>query len=392
LKTYTKFYASILGIFVITVGASVFWILTTQRTQFYEEVETEAKTLFDQIVLTRRWIADQGGVYVEKVEGVETNPYLLEMGFHDILDVEGNDYVLKNPALVTRELSEYAETMRGYRFHITSNHLVNPDNAPSDFEVESITQFEQGEATKTTRITTMDGERMYQYIEPLHIAEGCLSCHSTVDGHVYNVGDVRGAISVFVPLASTMQAIAESRNSLLISAVLFTIPVLFGLNFLVNRLLLGQTRTSETFHTLKDGLAKMYTPSATSMMLYRAGKEAGISAMEAEEDAGEGEALLRKIADANVAVGWASKISIGSFEPNVKIVVDVYDSIEAEGHQTQTPICDFTRGYWAGVCQTMTEDRVCEAKETHCLAKGDPYCRFEVNYFERAEEGPWDDA
>ena len=159
MKTYTKFYVSILGIFVITVGASVFWILTTQRTQFYEEVETEAKTLFDQIVLTRRWIADQGGVYVEKVEGIEANPYLLEMGFHNILDIEGNEYVLKNPALVTRELSEYAETMRGYRFHITSNHLVNPVNAPSDFEVESITQFEQGEATKTTRITTVDRER-----------------------------------------------------------------------------------------------------------------------------------------------------------------------------------------------------------------------------------------
>jgi uncharacterized protein YneF (UPF0154 family) len=62
-----------------------------------------ARSHFDNIVLMRRWNALYGGVFVEKKEGVESNPYL---SHPDIETVDGKKYTKKNPALMTREISE----------------------------------------------------------------------------------------------------------------------------------------------------------------------------------------------------------------------------------------------------------------------------------------------
>ena len=70
----------------------------------------QAHTLKQQIVLTRQWAAYHGGVYVPKRPGVKTSPYLYRVGpgriRPEIIDTEGTVYTLKNPALITRELSE----------------------------------------------------------------------------------------------------------------------------------------------------------------------------------------------------------------------------------------------------------------------------------------------
>ena len=43
-------------------------------------------------------------------------------------------YAKRNPAMVTKELSVYAEKEGLFWFHITSLKLMNPENAPDAFE------------------------------------------------------------------------------------------------------------------------------------------------------------------------------------------------------------------------------------------------------------------
>ena len=90
-------------------------------------------------MLTRRWNADYGGVYVEKKPGVVSNPYLVNP------DIEGKDgkvYTKRNPALMTREISEYAKKDGSMMFHITSLKPLNPDNKADAFETRSLQAFE----------------------------------------------------------------------------------------------------------------------------------------------------------------------------------------------------------------------------------------------------------
>ncbi len=65
----------------------------------------QAKALFKQIALTRKWIADHGGVFVEKAPWRGPGPYLSEA---EIVDIKGRKFIKESPAMVTKELSEYA--------------------------------------------------------------------------------------------------------------------------------------------------------------------------------------------------------------------------------------------------------------------------------------------
>jgi hypothetical protein len=207
---------------VVSTGIASIMVLNynIQKDHMMVEVEKQAKIAFEQIVLTRQWNSDYGGVYVEKKEGVESNPYLIEVGVDpDITDVDGRNYTLKNPALMTRELSSYAEEKGLYRFHITGLKLINPANAPDDFERAALEEFEKGELS-TSQIMFEDGSPIFQYMAPLYVEEACLKCH----GHLgFEVGDVRGGISVYLPMEDAYAALEKTRRNIFLSAMLMIV-------------------------------------------------------------------------------------------------------------------------------------------------------------------------
>ncbi len=160
-----------------------------------------ARSHFRDIVLTRRWSAGYGGVYVEKRAGVESSPYLKDP---DIQASNGKTYTLRNPALMTREISALAESDGDYRFHITSLKLKNPNNAADDWERAALESFATG--GKERFETIQQGERTeFRYMAPLLVEQACMACH---EGMGYQVGDLRGGISVrfdITPLVVSQQ-------------------------------------------------------------------------------------------------------------------------------------------------------------------------------------------
>ena len=174
-----------------------------------EGLLAQSRAFFQQIVITRRWVALHGGVFVRKDPGIETNQYLLEIPglVVDIQDTNGQTYTLRNPALVTRELSALAESQGNFYFHITSLELVNPNNAPDDFETQALQKFEQGKS-ETWQFEETGDERIFRYMAPLYVEKSCLRCHGWQG---YEVGDVRGGISV---------SVMESKDSPLDSSLI----------------------------------------------------------------------------------------------------------------------------------------------------------------------------
>ncbi|NOZ48470.1 MAG: DUF3365 domain-containing protein, partial [Chloroflexi bacterium] len=185
------------------IGLATFAIYTRSAIAANQQEQlSTTRAFFQQIVLTRRWIAQHGGVYVLKGPDVEPNPYLYRIPDLkvDITDDEGQVYTLRNPALVTRELSELAEKQGIFKFHITSLKLINPNNAPDAFETKALNAFEAGE----TEVWQHEGsakQRRFRYMAPLYVESACLRCHGFQG---YKVGQVRGGISVSIPVHASL--------------------------------------------------------------------------------------------------------------------------------------------------------------------------------------------
>lgn len=217
---WKRFSLNLALIVSLAVSALFVGILVNQQQAIETELANRARTAFDSIVLARLWNANYGGIFVEKKPGVQSNPYLKNP---DIETKDGKIYTMKNPALMTREISEIAEKRGIFKFHITSLKLRNADNAPDEFERAALMSFERGEKEVIAKEKS-NGSTVYRYMAPLFIEAPCLSCHADQG---YKVGDVRGGISVKFNIDEVERDLARHRG------------FAFGLFFLMAITLLG---------------------------------------------------------------------------------------------------------------------------------------------------------
>ncbi len=144
--------------------------------------------------------------------------------------------------------------------------------------------------------------------------------------------------------------------------------------------------TQDVFRGLRVGLEGMYQSKATSLILYRAGKEAGATFLRSVASRGfAGRELLDKMIEVTEDSGWAKNIEVGVYQPGESIVLHVHGGcFECWDVVSDEPACDFHTGYWAGICLALEPDMVCEAEEVLCIAKGDSECQINIRYFEKA--------
>jgi diguanylate cyclase (GGDEF)-like protein len=159
-------------------------------------VHQQAEALFRQVVLTRRWVTRHGGVFVRVQPGVNPNPYLTSIpGMKvTIRDEDGELYTLRNPGLMTREISQLANESGLYTVRITSLKPINVGtNTPDDFEHAALLRLEQGETSVSAIQETARGP-IYRYIAPLYYED---SCNEIALNRLYTIA---AAILVFVLL------------------------------------------------------------------------------------------------------------------------------------------------------------------------------------------------
>ena len=222
-----KYLLAVVGLIALVVSISFTQLYQIEKSFILGQLEEQARLLSQQILLTRSWLADQGGIYVEKQPGRKVNPYLK----HSTVETTDGDILLRrNPAMVTRELSEYAAESSLYRFRLTSTHLINRENAPDGTERRALEIFSGGEQQEYSLLQTLEGESVFRFIKALYIEPSCLKCHHYQG---YKVGQLRGCLSVIIPSAAAENRIAALHRSLLFDAgliVFLTVVVLVLLN------------------------------------------------------------------------------------------------------------------------------------------------------------------
>jgi signal transduction histidine kinase len=224
-----KFIVAISAIILLSYG---FLLMQTSKLQNHlvmEQAKQQARILYKQIILTRQWVSDHQGLFLVKTGEVKENPFLRD---GVIRADDGTVFVKRNPAMVTRELSEYAARTGFCWFRITSLRPVNPANVPDDFERQAMQRFEQG-VPEIDAVTNGEAGRVHRYIAPLLVQESCLACHAE---HGYKLGDIRGALSISVPLAWADTVIRNNNTTIFRYALFSVIAVAVALTLLFNRL------------------------------------------------------------------------------------------------------------------------------------------------------------
>ncbi|UCH79687.1 MAG: DUF3365 domain-containing protein [Nitrospiraceae bacterium] len=227
-------------VLIVAMSISSYFISKKDSDLIIEQLDIQAKTLFSQIVLTRRWIADHGGVFVEKFPWKKASPYLSDS---ELVDLRGKKYIRESPAMVTKELSKYAREEGAYLFNITSLKLTNPENAPDEFEESALRKFEFGNAKDASKIEEIDSSLFYRYIAPLYVEDACLSCHAHQG---YKVGDVRGAISVSIPMNYALSMIQSEKRTMIAASIATIFILMVVLFFMMKALVLRPVKQLKT--------------------------------------------------------------------------------------------------------------------------------------------------
>ena len=197
--------ALILVLWTLAIVASVVWNGRLLYSAMLEGATQDARNSFNKDLLYRRWATAHGGVYVPVTDLTPPNPYLTDVFERDIVTPSGRRLTLLNPAYMMRQVYELG-TQYESRAHITSLKPIRSENAPDAWEVAALRAFAKGK-TEVLSIESFYGEQQLRFMKPMVAEAGCLKCHASQG---YKVGDVRGGISVAVPLAKYF-AVARSR-------------------------------------------------------------------------------------------------------------------------------------------------------------------------------------
>ncbi|GAN34755.1 MAG: DUF3365 domain-containing protein [Candidatus Brocadia sp. AMX2] len=209
---------------VIVVSTTILTYINTkrQKTQMLAEVQKQARMAADQLISTRKIIA-------EKQKAINT-------------DSKGNfEFKGVIPAVLGREIAEHFSQTTIFKMKQTSIKYRNPSNKPDAWEIHQLERFERDPDLKDiSEIAKLEnGTEVFRLMVPLKIEEACLKCHgdpatsSTGDGkdlagrqmENYKLGDIRGGISVTAPMAAVNAAIASNRNFNIIGNGIYVILI-----------------------------------------------------------------------------------------------------------------------------------------------------------------------
>ncbi|MBF0327291.1 MAG: DUF3365 domain-containing protein [Alphaproteobacteria bacterium] len=216
-----------IGLWAAIAGLSAWHNLDMLDDQDRHAALTRARMVVTVIQTTRLWTAKHGGVYVPATEATPPNEWLVDPQ-RDV-EINGRPFTKINPSYMTRQVAEMINAGQQLSLRLTSRRPIRPGNAPDDWEDRALIEFEAGLAEKLELVAGGTGP-FYRYISRMLVEEPCLKCHAAQG---YQVGDVRGGLSVSIPLAEfTVVSDPIRRQTLLVHGLGFVLLAGASLIFL----------------------------------------------------------------------------------------------------------------------------------------------------------------
>ena len=162
------------------------------------------------------------------------------------------------PAYSGRNVAKEVTQKFGFYIKQTSLKYRNPLNKPNANERRILKIFNKKHLPEYWEIgKNSKGEQVIRYAKPLTIKKGCLKCHGIPHKQVpdklynalvkdygpvafnYKVGDIRGMVSVEVPMKQAIKSISDIQKLMLIGGIVaiitFIIIILLAVHFLFEK-------------------------------------------------------------------------------------------------------------------------------------------------------------
>lgn len=224
---------AVMLVWTAIIGGFLAWDASLSQDHAEQLARNEARLHFNKDLTFRKWATSHGGVYVPVDARTPPNPGLAQLPERDIVTPSGKKLTLMNPAYMMRQLMNDFGEMYGSKGKLTSLNPINPDNAPDAWEKAALQRFEHGER-EVAEFTEIGGRKFLRQMGALLVEQGCLKCH---DKQGYKVGDVRGGISISVPLQPFLDDEYRDMRKLLLP-----LGAIWGLGLLLIALLALQVR------------------------------------------------------------------------------------------------------------------------------------------------------
>ncbi len=237
----------LLLIWTLLVGASLAWNVHSERRALIEGATLQARTMTEKDPRLQHWSSTSDGIYIRVREGIEPSPYLTDFPDRDLVTTDGVQLTLLPPAYLNHQDIELKAQKQHISAHITSLKVTNPANLPDAWETTALQKLAAGEV-EVSELILLNGQTHLRYMSPLMTTEGCLECHADQG---FKVGDLRGGISVNLPLGSFIIAARNQSISLTASHILLWLFGLFGLLFGVYRYSASALRRSEAEQAMR---------------------------------------------------------------------------------------------------------------------------------------------
>ncbi len=135
-----------------------------------------------------------------------------------------------NPSYIIRQLNEEFADLYGVIGHITSLNPLRPENAPDAWERSALEAFEKG-SQEIVEFSKIQNTPYLRLMRPMITKEGCLKCHE-IQGYI--TGDIRGGMSVSLPLSSYLSNEQKEIIQFTLTHILLWIIGIVGILFMLS--------------------------------------------------------------------------------------------------------------------------------------------------------------
>jgi len=265
LSLQQKFVLSIVLIIVPVMGVIFAWVGLRNERQARDQLINQARILSRQIVMTRQWISDCGGVMVAAgSKGAQGTRYF----YDDRFDTRRGTFQRFTPSMVTKKLSTYSLRENLYHFKLAGLNPMNPENRPDEFDSRALYRFIHDDAQEYYALDSDGQKTTFRYSAPLHVDNACLQCHTG-----YTKGTIGGCLSIFFPAAGLKLASQTDRLRLGLAGVGLILVTILTLFFLLRRVVIRPLSELENMSSeISRGNLKARVDAAGGDELARLGK------------------------------------------------------------------------------------------------------------------------
>lgn len=224
LKRHLK---TIMIAWTLIIACSAVWNLRQQTHTNTTQLKAQVEAIHDINMEYRNWIIHKGGVYVPVAKDTPPSPWLDHIPDRDIKTQSGKTLTLLNSSYVFRLIQENMATNGAeVKLHIASLNPINPVNKADQWETDALQSFSKGLKEKASIDIAADGKHYYRFMRPMVTSAYCLKCHARYGD---KIGDIRGGVSISLPVDNLISAANAERNALLMGHGLIWALGLFGL-------------------------------------------------------------------------------------------------------------------------------------------------------------------